>query len=98
MDARLLYMFLYACNHCALTIRESVDIYLHSTFKEAIDQDWMIRRDIYRLVYIVLQSRVIKNDRHCTASQHIAWSYEHGIADLRCNTTSLFDRDRRPIG
>ena len=61
---------------------ERVDVDLDRVVEEAVDEHRVLRRDLGGAPDVVLQRRLVVDDLHAAAAQHVRRAHQHRVADL----------------
>ena len=80
MDARALHMFHDAGDEDVLAVADGVHLQLLA-HDIAVDQHRRILVDLDGRLQVVAQALLVRNDLHGTASEHIARTHQHRVAD-----------------
>src|SRR2546426_9407255 len=79
MDSRFFDVFHNSADHNLLVVAKRVHIDFICVFKELVDQDRALVRNLNCRTHVVIEGRVVIDDDHRAAPEHVRWtrSEEH---------------------
>jgi hypothetical protein len=89
VNARLLDVLHHSADDRSLAVGKGVDVDLQGVFKELVDENVLSGGDVHRLLDDSVQCGRVADDRHASASKHIAGPHEQRIAEFTCDALGL---------
>ena len=97
MDSRFFDVFHNSADHNLLVVAKRVHIDFICVFKELVDQDRALVRNLNCRTHVVIEGRFVIDDDHRAAPEHVRWTDKNGIADLTRDAPGFFQRDSRAV-
>ena len=98
MDAGLLDVLLDAPDPGVPPVAERVHVELDGVVEEAVDQDGMLGRARDGLLHVGGEARVLEDDRHRAAAEHVRRAHDQRVADAAGRGEGLLLRPRLGVG